>query len=445
MRRLRAIALERRRIDLVQLGPFRLFMYTDDVAYQRLPANARSRSLHTPANTGNDAASDESGHGVIAAVLSHYWSNGLDATYVDVGCQYGASALGVAAFQRRAGRPVRTIAFEPGIARDLVPANFALNGFAEEIVFEPSAVAAATSPILMFGEASTTENNRIVNRRADTEACSWVVPATSIDDYVERHRIAMPLVVKIDTQGAETEVLDGMKQVLRDRLVSCVMEFTPWALTDRFDPVLFLLELSRDLVVLDIGTLSLNLTGASAGACQRIETGDAEAFVDRLFTQPVKWTDLLLLPRQLPRLDSLLAALGVPPSRTVPASEQEFDTLVRRRRRLAEARSFLSGGALDRAVPLLREAVSEVPGSGELRYLLGFGLQWSGGDPRDALTEYCRALELGYDEFWVRFQRGLLLRTMGRVDEARADLRRATEIEPSHRDARQALVDLEKA
>jgi len=80
------------------------------------------------------------------------------------------------------------------------------------------------------------------------------------------------------------------------------------------------------------------------------------------------------------------------------------------------------------------------PAAGEWHYLVAFSLHQVGSDPQEALRRYALALERGQDEFWVRYNRGALLLVLGLADRAAADLERAVELKPEHRDARALLA-----
>ena len=60
----------------------------------------------------------------------------------------------------------------------------------------------------------------------------------------------------------------------------------------------------------------------------------------------------------------------------------------------------------------------------------------------EALNRYDLALEYGFDEFWVRYNRGSLHAQLGNIEEARTDLERATELNPEHKDASEILRQL---
>jgi tetratricopeptide (TPR) repeat protein len=60
-----------------------------------------------------------------------------------------------------------------------------------------------------------------------------------------------------------------------------------------------------------------------------------------------------------------------------------------------------------------------------------------------ALHHYNTALENGYNEFWIKYNRGMLLIEMGNKDAAVADLERAQKLEPEHKAIRETLMTIQ--
>lgn len=78
----------------------------------------------------------------------------------------------------------------------------------------------------------------------------------------------------------------------------------------------------------------------------------------------------------------------------------------------------------------------------EWNYLFAFCLHMQKKDLDKVLWYYNRALGLGFYEFWVRYNRGSLHMELGNLEEARADLERAVELNPEHLGASKRLQEL---
>jgi len=292
-------------------------MYTDDLAYQQYgekykhhESSPPRRDLFAPRRTAAEryGAANEP---LLSFLFSHYWVNGVEFDYFDIGCQYGSSAMAAAMIVGSAAQDTRVIAFDCGVAGNLVPYNLMLNGMQEHVTYEPLAVSYDTYPALVFGESGHSENNRIVNRAPSSEAFSYIVMATSIDAYRQKHGLLRNLIVKIDTQGGEMEVLAGAKETLQTREVTMLMEFVPGAMGSRQDPGDWLAELSQSFTIYELGDHDIFLSRSHH--LPRIT--EAHAFTRNVSRRAVPYTDLLLIPRNLKGHDTLLEHLDAPAPR----------------------------------------------------------------------------------------------------------------------------------
>ena len=81
---------------------------------------------------------------------------------------------------------------------------------------------------------------------------------------------------------------------------------------------------------------------------------------------------------------------------------------------------------------LLEEILKLRPDQPLANYLYAFCLHMLGLHIKKAVEHYGKALQYGFDEFWVRYNRGSLYAQFGRKDEARTDIQRAISMRPNH-------------
>jgi len=302
--RLTTRSRQHRHIDVVAFGEVKLFMYTDDAGYKVIPDNIRNQPC-APVDLGDVPPA---GDNLTVALLAHHWDNGLDPWVLDVGANYGFESVYTAQLLRSTGRVGRVVAFEPGVVSALLPHTIALNNVTDYVRVESIAVGNYTGPGLMSGEDGHSENNRIVNHRdPDGWACSRIVQVDTLDAYTERHGITADLIVKIDTQGAEPEVLDGMDRLLRDRMTTLVVEFSPREIRRRNTAEDFLARLARHGTILDLNQQGL-LTPTTDGL-PVVSERNFSGFATDVIARPYEWSDLLVIPYNLPNRDALLTRL----------------------------------------------------------------------------------------------------------------------------------------
>jgi FkbM family methyltransferase len=137
--------------------------------------------------------------------------------FFDIGAQYGYHSLVAAELVAPGGT---VVAFEPGrdafrlLSRNAEPVG--------NVIVENVAVGerSGTIDLLDFGVRSSSLNTvrstaRVpVNERRQLRGVSYPVRVTTIDEYVARSGL-IPDVVKIDAEGSELAVLEGMEGTLR--------------------------------------------------------------------------------------------------------------------------------------------------------------------------------------------------------------------------------------
>lgn len=99
----------------------------------------------------------------------------------------------------------------------------------------------------------------------------------------------------------------------------------------------------------------------------------------------------------------------------------------------------------DSVLDLMGYLLEQEPHNAEWHYLAGFCLHMTKRDAQKALQHYDLSLQYGFDEFWVRYNRGVLCTQLGQSEQALEDLKRAVTLNPTHTGAQHVLQHLHSA
>lgn len=239
----------------------------------------------------------EDGSEVLDTIVQILCDTASDIIHIDVGANYGMDLCHTAKAILKTHPNAHIAGFDPGKVKDITPHNITLNGLAGKVAFFPLAVADYSGFITLYSEQDHSENNRIVNPMK-LHTRKTIVPCTTLDSYIEAlNRPAATLFLKIDTQGAEPEVLAGAANTLKNYPCVMIAEFTPHSIATRHDPVRFLADLAETHDIIDLGHTRQAVKGVDA---------DFEAFAAEVTSRAVQWTDILLLPKSAPALSAAI-------------------------------------------------------------------------------------------------------------------------------------------
>jgi len=280
--RLEAVLFEDRRVEHYVTGGIELFAFSADVAADRLrAAEARGTSNQDPLAI---ATGTLRGFIDAAAALADHASGHV--RVLDVGCHYGVFSMRLVRTLRARGLDAAVLAVDPGLAGTLCNINLEINGLDDAVEFVRTAAAERDGFTRIFRETGRLANNRMINRTANQEIDSRPVRCRRIDSLCAERGWNAPLAVKIDTQGAEPEVLRGMGDLLPQCLV--VMEFAPQAIGTRTDPAALLRGLCASHHV---------LAKLGGERLREVEADEAGEVTEQIRATESHWDDLLLVPR----------------------------------------------------------------------------------------------------------------------------------------------------
>jgi tetratricopeptide (TPR) repeat protein len=105
---------------------------------------------------------------------------------------------------------------------------------------------------------------------------------------------------------------------------------------------------------------------------------------------------------------------------------------------------FIEHEQYQHAIPILEELLKQELSNPLWNYLYALSLHRLGKHMTKALHHYNYALENGYEEFSIKYNRGLLFTSIGDKDAAIADLERAKRLKPEHKSTREISVATSK-
>lgn len=173
-------------------------------------------------------------------------------TVVDVGANIGYFTLIMAS---KTGKDGRVIAFEPEPENfSILKKNIAYN-FLDQVVCRPVALGDAIGFAKLFLSKDNKGDHHVYS--TENENRDFVnVPVQTMDSQLEKLGITKVDVMKIDVQGSESAVLEGMKKIIEQSpdLVMLV-ELWPYGLRNAgADPLVFLTELSKSFEIFEMHT-----------------------------------------------------------------------------------------------------------------------------------------------------------------------------------------------
>ena len=300
-------------VRLVGIAGLYLLYYATDHAFAHVMQDPRARLLTLDQikiewRTGDadiDVAWSLNGMGLFSLASIHYWRHGVDFDYVDIGANVGLNAIAQSVFYKRCNKANRIYAFEPGRVFSLLERAVKLNQIDDMTTCVRAALTdhdgSATFYLTPAQSAASSLLVEATMRPGIVESAKTVVDAIRFDRFARQMRPAGGLLAKIDAEGADFKVLDGMRHTLSDRLCTIQIELYP-ALVDAYtDPAVRLRSLADDFALIDVGVTPHIQIGAGQA--------DIAAFVGNVRSRANPTTDVFLVPKKLPGSAHLVARI----------------------------------------------------------------------------------------------------------------------------------------
>lgn len=290
-------------IDLVNFpNKFSAFMYSNDQIYKEIPDEMKHYNQSSHINDlkckrkpnyspYNDVLEPIN---LFERIMEIYWNHSIDFSIIDVGSSYGLLSMEWATFIKKNNHHNRVFAFDCGVASVLCDYNIRLNLLNDLTTFERKAVTNNSLPQQVFFESSHSEDNHITRRR-DENLSSYIVDGITLDEYFKNDD--QNHVIKIDTQGAEPLVFEGMKLLFSKR-PPVLFEFTPYVIDMMsINPIDFLKSMPEDYSIFEFQYESMNFFEKDPNKKKifDIPRNEIEDFVKSVLKSTISWTNLFII------------------------------------------------------------------------------------------------------------------------------------------------------
>jgi|GEM_PF-1749686 len=347
----------------------------------------------------------------------------------DIGASFGIITLLLA---KMVGPEGHIYSFEANeeassMAKQLV----SVNGLAPRVTFVHGFVGDSPQETIQFfivkglASVASTANPEILKFYPDARPVE--APVIRLDHFCATKGV-YPDCIKIDVEGAEYSVLHSLGSILKEQRPDLVIETHGREMEGIKGSVRELCSLLDELgyALFDLG---------------RGEVTEAPEYAATYATQIGYLLASTRLPEKsfLDRLRTLSASLDHLRKSSPPALPDLLSPEKEVALRLLRVRTLIQENEFDEAHTLLQTLITEHPDHPEVNYLLAFCLHMKRTDLQNAIWFYTQALERGFDEFWVRYNRGSLLLLLGELYEGYQDLQRAFELDSTHPGLRSVL------
>lgn len=331
-------------------------------------------------------------------------------TVFDLGASYGVMSCLIS---KLCGADGKVFAFEANpsvveMAKELANVNKLNNiTFLNKFVGEKSG--AATDFFVVPGAKSvaSTRNPEILKFHAD--AIQTKVDTITVDDFVEQSGV-VPQVCKIDIEGAEYVALKGMEDLLSKHDVDLVIETHGDEMLKIGGDVDLLLQKLQKLGyhMVDLVTRTPTFT---------------EEFVE-LYHNTIGH---ILLSKKLNNRELLKKNLN-------QATDEIINIPTLLNLTIDNMQKAIEKNEFEKTKEL-KDLLKRIPSHPRMNYLYALSLHLQNKELKKALHHYNLALDNGFDEYWVKYNRSSLLGDLGQVDAALADVDALQRLKPGHQDS----------
>jgi FkbM family methyltransferase len=246
---------------------------------------------------------------LLLPVVMHLLHHHPTFAFIDVGANIGITSMPIARLIKDAGRSNRIFAFEPGHTAELFSWNVRMNAMDDIMEAIPAAVSSfnGVAPIRALARHSESVSLQDFTKHYPQLFHSEVrlVPVFTLDDFAKTRRIDAPLFIKIDAEGEDCQVVEGMQRLLASgQVLGAMVEITGKYMTE--NEFLRLARSFENFTMVNMRTLDVEGTH---GFYETIDDDALATLYRTVAASPHGWTDVLFMRQTIPGLPELIARL----------------------------------------------------------------------------------------------------------------------------------------
>ncbi|MDD9908775.1 MAG: FkbM family methyltransferase [Ahrensia sp.] len=194
------------------------------------------------------------------------------------------------------GIEVKSIqSFEPGPTHELLKINIDINELSDQITVHHAAMSSFDG-YTKYRFRSGGSIGGAVFGNDDSDTMERIAPCFTIDGFCNGLEDQDgPMLVKLDTQGHEGKIMNRARKLISQKRAVWLIEFIAWTARSEIDDGRFADLLTNEFYVFE--------------EHKEITSETMDAFIDEVDARPHRMADLILIPRDAPFTQKMLASI----------------------------------------------------------------------------------------------------------------------------------------
>jgi FkbM family methyltransferase len=247
------LGIEENMIDFWEVSDYGIFVLLTESFYKKLqfrkaePVDFMHRRI---SESLPYAGSYSDSRAYIATLVNHFIEHGLNPCILDVGGYIGRFSLEAALFVQKMNLDIPIHCFEPGLTGNIIKTNLAVNGVGDLVSLRNEAASNENAIAEYKYARHVLISGRICSFPSATH--HRTVKTKRLDSVLGEIGCNKSAIIKIDTEGHEPSVMEGLGSLIDTLQMVCIVEFWPATLQQTVNGMSYADYIEKNFVVLNI-------------------------------------------------------------------------------------------------------------------------------------------------------------------------------------------------